>query len=75
MTLQGYREIVGDRRFFDLARTVQRMYAHGAISTQEFSAEARRASGPSGADRALLDQYFQQWLYGTSKPTLLPEAF
>jgi hypothetical protein len=39
--LQGHREIVGDQRFFDLARTLQRKYAY---STKEFITEAKRAS-------------------------------
>ena len=75
MTLQGYREIVGDKRFFKLAKKLIRDYAYSNISTAEFIAEAKKASGLKGAKLALLDQYFQQWLYGTSKPTVLPESF
>lgn len=75
MTLQGYREIVGDDRFFALARHLLSEYAYGNISTQDFIAEAKSASGLEGAQLALLDQYFQQWLYGEEKPTILPEDF
>lgn len=75
MTLQGYREIVGDQRFFALAQQLQRKYAYDNISTAQFIAEAKRASGLKGAKLQLLDQYFQQWLYGTTKPTILPENF
>ena len=32
-------------------------------------------SGLTEADRALLSDYFQQWLYGTTKPTITPDAF
>ncbi len=75
MTLQGYREIVGDERFFGLARTLNARFAYDTISTSEFIAEAKRASGLRGAQLTLLDDYFQQWLYGESRPTILPESF
>lgn len=75
MTLQGYREIVGDKRFFALARHLISEYEHGNISTATFIAEAKQASGLKGAKLALLDEYFQQWLYGETKPTILPEDF
>lgn len=75
MTLQGYREIVGDERFFELARTLNVRFAYDTISTSEFIAEAKRASGLRGAQLTLLDDYFQQWLYGESRPTILPESF
>ena len=75
MTLQGYREIVGDAKFFALANDLLDEYRYGNISTQEFIAEAKKASGLKGAKLNLLDQYFQQWLYGETKPTILPENF
>ena len=75
MTLQGYREIVGDAKFFGLADDLLDEYRYGNISTQEFIAEAKKASGFKGAKLSLLDQYFQQWLYGETKPTILPEDF
>ncbi len=75
MTVQGYREIVGDDRFFGLARDILDEYGYSNISTKQFIAEAKKASGLKGAKLALLDQYFQQWLYGQTKPTILPEDF
>ena len=75
MTLQGYREIVGDPNFFGLARKLVDKYAYSNISTAEFIAEAKKASGLNGAKLTLLDEYFQQWLYGETKPTILPEDF
>ena len=75
MTLQGYREIVGDQRFFALARKIIDRYAYGNIGTREFIAVAKRVSGLGGAERALLGDYFEQWLYGEAKPTILPEDF
>jgi len=50
-------------------------YRYGNISTAQFIAEAKKASGLKGAKLSLLDQYFQQWLYGQTKPTILPESF
>jgi aminopeptidase N len=75
MTLQGYREIVGDQRFFALARKILDRYAYGNIGTREFIAVAKRVSGLGGAKRALLGDYFEQWLYGEAKPTILPADF
>jgi len=75
MTLEGYRQIVGDRRFNAFARDLQRRYAYGNIGTRRFIAEAVRASGLRGAKERLLGQYFEQWLYGTVKPTLVPASF
>jgi aminopeptidase N len=75
MTVEGYREIVGDGRFFAFARELIRDHRHGNISTEQFIAEAKAASGLSGAELDLLDEYFQQWLYGTTKPTILPDDF
>jgi aminopeptidase N len=75
MTIQGYREIVGDDTFFDFARHLQEEFAYDNVSTNEFIAEAKAFSGLGGADLDLLDEYFQQWLFGTVRPTILPEDF
>lgn len=75
MTLQGYREIVGDQRFFAFAQHLQRKYAYRTISTQQFIDEAVGFSRLKGSKRVLLGEYFQQWLYGTTKPTILPDDF
>ena len=45
------------------------------MSTAEFIAVAEELSGFTGAELELLDQYFQEWLYGETKPTILPEDF
>ena len=77
MTIEGYREIVGDdTAFFDFAQAISdavrpRQHQHRASS----SPRRRPASGFSGAELALLDDYFQQWLYGTVKPTITPADF
>ena len=75
MTIQGYREIVGDDVFFAFVQAIQAQFAYGNISTAEFIDVALDSSGLQGADLALLNDYFQQWLYGETKPTILPEAF
>ena len=75
MTVQGYREIVGDRVFFRFTKELLSRFEHDNISTREFIAFAVARSGLSSADRALLRDYFEQWLYGETKPTILPEAF
>ncbi len=75
MTVQGYREIVGDQKFFRFANALLDRYAYGNIRTEEFIRDAKRASRFGGAKRALLDGYFQQWLYGETKPTILPDDF
>ena len=76
MTIQGYREILGDDDvFFDFARALQDRFAYGNISTQEFIDLAKEFSGVTGPELELLDLYFQQWLYGTEKPTVVPDDF
>jgi aminopeptidase N len=75
MTVQGYREIVGDQRFFDFTRDLLEEFAYDNVSTDEFIAFAKQQSGLTGADLQLLDVYFEQWLYGETKPTVVPEDF
>lgn len=36
---------------------------------------AKETSGFTGAKLELLDDYFQQWLYGETKPTIVPASF
>ncbi len=75
MTLEGYREIIGAGPFDDFCRVLQSELAFDNISTVDFIARAKAVSGFTGAKLQLLDDYFQQWLYGTTKPTLTPEDF
>jgi aminopeptidase N len=70
MTLVGYREIIGTTAFDQFARELQAEFAHGNIDTPQFIDFALDFSGFSGDRLELLDDYFQQWLYGTTKPTL-----
>ncbi|HEY8001814.1 MAG: M1 family metallopeptidase [Vicinamibacteria bacterium] len=75
MTIEGYREIVGSAAFDTFARSLQSELAFGNISTADFIVRAKLASGFTGAELQLLDTYFQQWLYGTTKPTVTPDDF
>ena len=75
MTVQGYREIVGEDVFFAFVKALQQQFAYGNISTAEFIDAALDSSGLPGAELALLAEYFQQWLYGETKPTIVPDDF
>jgi aminopeptidase N len=75
MTLEGYRQIVGDAKFFELAAELQSRYGYGNVTTAQTIALAEEISGFTGAQLDLLDDYFQQWLYGKVKPTILPASF
>ena len=45
------------------------------IAQPEFIAVAKERSGLQGAELALLETYFRQWLYRTTKPTVVPAYF
>jgi aminopeptidase N len=75
MTVTGYREIIGPAAFDSFCRSLQSEFAGGNISTQAFIGHAEAASGFTGAKLQLLDDYFRQWLYGTTKPTITPDDF
>ncbi len=75
MTLEGYAQIVGEPKALELAATLQAQYAYSNITTQQFIDAALAKSGFAGAELDLLTDYFQQWLYGTTKPTITPSDF
>jgi hypothetical protein len=79
MMLEGFREILIKRvdpsGFDDFATALQTQFAHGNIGAQQFIEFAEQQSGFTGANLTKLDDYFQQWLYGTTKPTLTPDDF
>ena len=75
MIVQGTREIIGEPRFRALIRVLMTDYRYGNISSRQFIAEVKRVSGFGGARLALLDQFLEQWIYGETKPTILPEDF
>jgi len=74
--LEGYREIVGNRRFFALAfETAQGPSAYGTIGAKAFVRDAKRASGLEGRDLRRLGAYFGQWLFREGTPSLTPADF
>ena len=75
MTLEAYRQIVGDDRFFAFAGELLDRHGYGNITTEEFITLAKKVSGLRGSDRGLIRRFFEQWLYGTERPTILPEDF
>lgn len=73
--LEGYREIVGDERFSAFAQSLQARYGYATITAEQFIATANESSGLAGPDLERLGSYFQQWLYGKTKPALTPADF
>ena len=68
MTIEGYRQIVGDIKFFEFAQALTSRYRYGNVTTQQVIALALEISDFTGAELTLLGDYFQQWLYGTTRP-------
>ena len=67
--LHMLRQRMGDSRFFAmLAETVKR-FGRRAISTEGFRGLAAQFLPPGGEDKQLED-FFDQWVYGTGVPTL-----
>lgn len=73
--IEGYREIVGNKRFFDFARELAERHAYATIGRGRFIKEARAASGLKGRQAKRLVAYFRQWLLREGKPTLTPDDF
>jgi aminopeptidase N len=73
--LQALREIIGNGRFLTLVRRWldENRYGHG--TTAEFIALSEEVSGFSGPELARLDDFFGEWLFGTTKPTITPDNF
>lgn len=75
MTIQGYREIVGDAAFFRFVKLMTRLFEHRNISTEQFVDLAVLTSGRRVSEWRELHEYFDQWLYGTTRPTITPDTF
>ena len=73
--IEGYREIVGDRRFFAFARKLTGQHRYGTISEGEFVKAAKRASGLGRGGERRLGGYFRQWLHRAGKPRVTPADF
>ncbi len=72
---EGFREIVGNRRFFAFARGLTSSHGYGTITEREFVAAAKRASGLGRAGKRRLGRYFHQWLHRPGKPRVGPRDF
>ena len=75
MVVEATREIIGQARFETLIDRLMTDYRYDNISTQEFIALASEVSGFTGAQLDLLGDFYEQWLYGEVKATILPEDF
>ena len=73
--IQGYRQIVGNRRFFAFAEQLTAEHAYATINRGTFIRKARAASGLRGRDSRRLGAYFRQWLLREDKPSLRPSDF
>jgi aminopeptidase N len=62
MTVQALRTTVGDDAFFRILKEWPAQKAYGNATTAEFIKLAERISGKQ------LDQLFNAWLYGTTRP-------
>ena len=73
--IEGYREIVGNQRFFHFARKLGAEHRHGVIGEGEFVSTAKRMSGLGPRGLLKLGDYFRQWLHRTGKPEITPRDF
>jgi hypothetical protein len=79
MMLEAYRQIVGDSAFFAFQKALVTEYAYSVIDGAQFIALAKRIAqeraGFEASNLNRLEQFFQQWIYTPSKPTLTPTTF
>ena len=77
--LEAYRQIVGETAFFAFRRAL--LTEHGtATSTPPSSSRwpsgsPHEQAGFEASNLTKLDMFFEQWLYGTVKPTMTPTTF
>jgi aminopeptidase N len=64
MTLQALRETIGEADFLSLLKTWYAENRYGNVTTADFIETAERVSGDE------LSEFFQAWLYGTTRPPL-----
>ncbi|MFN8151303.1 MAG: M1 family metallopeptidase [Solirubrobacterales bacterium] len=73
--IEGYREIVGNKRFFGFARKLTAKHQYGTISEGEFVRAAKRESGLDRRGERRLGAYFRQWLHRAGRPQITPADF
>jgi aminopeptidase N len=62
MALASLREMIGDKKFFDLMKTWATDHRYGSVTTDQFTALASKISGKN------LDSFFKTWLWKQAKP-------
>jgi aminopeptidase N len=72
---EGFREIVGNKTFYDFTRKMTSKFGGKNLSRSGFVKLAKRSSGLHGNKLKKLDDYFQQWLLWDHKPKLTPASF
>ena len=75
MTYEGYRQIVGTQKFFEFARELVDRYKYDNVSSEEVVDLMIEISEFEGDDLALLEDYFDQWLYQAGRPTITSDDF
>jgi aminopeptidase N len=75
MTYEGYRQIVGTQKFFEFARELQSRFAYDNVSSEQVVDLMIEISDFTGDDLALLEEYFDQWLYEAGRPTVTSDDF
>lgn len=73
--LQGYREIVGSGRFFELARGLLDRYSYRTVDYRQFVRLAVDVADLNRPRSRRLRAYFRQWLYREGRPSLTPKDF
>ena len=63
------RRQMGDERFLAMLATLRKEYERKALSTEDFRLLAARFLPPDSSDPKL-ENFFDQWVYGTGIPTL-----
>jgi len=63
MVLHMLRHVLGDKKFFDAAKAYHAKYAYSTVLTPQLQAEYEVFYGAS------LDWFFNQWVYGTGRPS------
>ncbi len=75
LTYEGYRQIVGNAKFFRFARELCDRFAYQNVTSEDVVDLALEMSGLEGERLELLEEYFQQWLYEAGKPAITPDDF
>lgn len=75
MMIEALRQILGETEFTRLTRQWQGAHRYGNGTEAEFIELAQEVSGFTGAQLARLNDFFQEWLYGTTQPLITGENF